>query len=149
MGSVRRAKCIVDKEITELRECSRQALVVLLLATEEAGVLQKKDLPGLQSRAGLHRLVRVGRLHEDHRATTKLLETLGQRVRRILGVGFPLRPPQMRKNDRTRAALEQQLDRWKRRADARVVGDVAIVVERDVEVHAQEGALVPYLRVAQ
>jgi hypothetical protein len=55
----------------------------------------------------------------------------------------------MRKDHRTRAALEQQLDCRKRRTDARVVGDVAIVVERNVEVDAQEGSLPPHLRVAE
>jgi hypothetical protein len=39
------------------------------------------------------------------------------------------------------AALAQPLDRRQRCADARVVGDPPLLVERDVEVHAHEHAL--------
>ena len=52
----------------------------------------------------------------------------------------PLRPAQVRAEDQPRAALEQQLDRGQRRADARVVGDLA-VLERHVEVDPGEHAL--------
>ena len=57
--------------------------------------------------------------------------------RRILA----LRPAEVRADaDRRGAALEQQLERRQRRADARVVGDGA-VLERDVQVGADEDDL--------
>src|SRR4051812_11324330 len=47
----------------------------------------------------------------------------------------------MRREDQPRAALEGVLDRGKRFADTRVVRDLA-VLERDVEVHADEESFV-------
>ena len=52
-----------------------------------------------------------------------------------------LRPPEVRAEDELRrVALEQELERRQRRADPRVVGDAA-VLERHVEVDADEDAL--------
>jgi hypothetical protein len=49
----------------------------------------------------------------------------------------------------TRPAIQQQLDCRQRGTNPRVVRDVAIVVERDVEVDANESSLAPYLRVGE
>ncbi len=79
----------------------------------------------------------------------QLLEAQRHRLQGVLGIGFSLRPSQVRENYGTRAALEQQLYRRQRRANACVVRDVAIVVERDVEVDADERPLAPNLRVGE
>ena len=57
--------------------------------------------------------------------------------RLYFGFDLSLRPAEMRREDHRRALLERVPNRRQRRANARVVGDDA-VLERDVEVHADE-----------
>jgi hypothetical protein len=47
----------------------------------------------------------------------------------------------VREENDARTALTQVLDRGQRRANTGVVADAAIIVERDVEVHSDQGAL--------
>ncbi len=68
----------------------------------------------------------------DSRAATGLSE--------YLGIGLAFRSPEMRRQDDRGALVERVLDRRQRRADARVVGNRA-VLDRHVEVHADEDAL--------
>ena len=62
----------------------------------------------------------------------------GRRLNSAVRLAF--RPAQMAREDDGRALLERVLDRRQRGPDARVVADHA-VLERDVEVHADEDAL--------
>ncbi len=57
------------------------------------------------------------------------------------GSGAPFGRPRWLARDDVRAALGQPLDRRQRGADAEVVGDRAVVVERDVEVGADQDPL--------
>ena len=56
------------------------------------------------------------------------------------GSGFPFGPAEVREQHDARAAVEQRVDRRQRGANARVVGDCALV-ERHVEVDANERPL--------
>src|ERR1700686_1791475 len=144
-----RTERIVHKKIAKLGTPPRQPLVVFFLAAEEARILEEENLSRLEILAGLDRLVRIGRLDEDDFAASQLLEPIRHRLQRVFGIGFPFRPSQVRENYGTRAALEQQLDRRKRGTDARIVGDVAIIVEGNIEVNANESALAAHLRIAE
>ena len=70
--AVRRAERVVHVEVAELRECSRQALVVLLLAAEEARVLEQERPLRIRRVAACTASSGVGRLDEDHRAPQQL-----------------------------------------------------------------------------
>src|ERR1700730_8802820 len=110
---MRGAESIIDKKIPKLGQRSRKPLVVFLFAAQEARVLEEENLSGPEVLAGLERFVRIGRLNEDHRASGELLEPIRYRLQRVLRIGLPLGPSEVRENHWSRAALEQQLDRRK------------------------------------
>ena len=62
---------------------------------------------------------------------------------RELRVGSALGPAQVRGDDDLGAGVGQRLQRRHRRDDAARVGDVAVVVERDVQVRAHQHAAAP------
>src|SRR5438105_10163928 len=140
---------IVHEEITELGERSRKPLVVLLFAAEEAGVLEQKDLAGLEILARLDRFVGIGALNENHRMSAQLLEPFRDRVERVFGVRLSFGTSEMREDHWARSPLEQQLDRRQRSTDARVIGNTSVVIERNVEVDAHQSAPIPYLGVGE
>jgi hypothetical protein len=125
VGAVRRAERVVDEDVAELRVPRRQPLVVLRLAGVEPDVLQEHDV-----RVGGHL---VAQRHERD------AEALGDRPQRQLRVR-PLRPPEVRHEHEPGALAAQLVDRRLRGADAGVVGDRAVVGQRDVEVRADEDA---------
>ena len=137
------AERVVDVEVAELGERARQALVVRLFAAEKARVLEQQDLAVCQVVRRLDALRRC----RCSRRTRPCVPAAARRAaratgsQRILRLRLALRPAEVRQQDDARAAIEQELDRRQRRADARVVGDVPVVVERDVEVDAHERAL--------
>ncbi len=55
----------------------------------------------------------------------------------------------MRKNYGAGFALQQELDRRQRRPDASVIRNIAVFIERHIEVDANERAFAPNLSVAQ
>ena len=124
---MRRAERVVDVEVAAVGELAREALVVRRLARVEARVLE-------------HGTRSSGRSSRSRAATGR------HRVLRAVLLG--LRPAEVRADaDLRRAALEQELERRQRGADARVVGDAA-ALERHVEVGADEHGLPRDLGVA-
>jgi hypothetical protein len=122
--AVRGAERVVDVQVGAARELAGVALVVLRLAGLEAGVLE----------------------HPQPRVGQQLAQPLLDRAQRELRVRA-LRAPEVRAHGHLRrAALEQELERRDRRPDARVVGDAA-VLERYVEIGADEHALARDVRV--
>ena len=116
--AVRRAEGVVHVEVHARRQLARELRVVPGLARVEAGVLE-------------HAHARVGEQLAQARRNGR------DRVRGIR----PLRPSQVRADgDLGGPALEQQLERRQGRPDPRVVRH-APVLERHVEVGAQEHAL--------
>src|SRR6185503_12362052 len=144
---MRRAKRVVDEEISQFGERAREAWIVFLLATEEAGILEQEELAGFATLARFERLVRIGRLDEDDFAPRQLSQPGRHRLQRVLLLRLPLGPPEVRQDDRKRSALEQQLDRRQGCADAGVIRYPAFVIEWNVEIDADEGALAPDLVV--
>src|SRR5690348_16772853 len=124
---MRRSERIVDIYISELGERPRQSLVVLLLATEKACVLEEYDAPAVPG--GLERLVGVGALDEgDVLVRQQLGEAPRDGLEGVLGLRLPLRPPEVREQHDARAVLEQIADGRQRGADARVVPNPPFVV---------------------
>ena len=76
---------------------------------------------------------------ERHRAAEELWSAAATGLRLYFGLTWPFGPSEMRGQNYGGALLERIANRRKRRADARIVGDLA-VFERDVEVDADEHA---------
>ena len=116
VGAVRSTERVVDVGVVAVDELRDECGVVALLPRVEPQVLEQLD-------AG--RELREPRPHGRHRVAV---------------VGLALRPAEVTARGDARAALDEPLDRGQRGADAEVVDDLA-VVERHVEVSAQEHAL--------
>ena len=130
--AVRGPERVVDIHVGQLRVALGQRCVVLGLALEEAHVLDHHDV-------ALGHVVEVGR--ERDLDAEQLTQTLRGGLERELLV-HALRPPEMREQDEPGGPLLAQLLQGRqRRPDACVVGDPAVLVLRDVEVHADEDAL--------
>jgi hypothetical protein len=137
MRAVRGAEGVVDVEVGELGEPLRELRVVLGLAGLEAAVLEQQDI-ALAERLGRGPdLVADDTGRERDVGPQEPREPRGDRRHREAGV-VALGAAEMGDEDERSAALAQKLDCRQRRGDARVVGDAAVVVERDVEVDPDE-----------
>jgi len=132
MRAVRGAEGVVDVDaVGQARERAGELGVVRGLAGLEAHVLQQQRVAVAQ------RARRRLDLVADDTGRQRDAEVLGdgrqrqRRVRRALG------PPEVGDEHEPRARRAQLVERRRRGADARVVGDAA-AVERDVEVDADE-----------
>ena len=127
MRAVRRAERVVHVEVGEARKLPRVGVVVRRLPGPEAGVLEDG-----QGR---------GRVVERDLAVEELREPLGDGPKRVSRIRLAFRAPEVRAEDRSRdGAIEEELDGRERGPDARVVGNRSLL-ERDVEVDADEDAL--------
>jgi hypothetical protein len=116
-------------------------LVLGLLGRLVAHVLQQRDLAVGQGRhGGLRGLADdvAGQLHVD---AEQLAEAGGDGSQRVLGVDLALGAAEVGHDDDAGAGVAQRGQRRERGADAAVVGDVLLSVQRDVEVAADEDPL--------
>ena len=116
-------------------------LVLARLAGVEPDVFKQGDVPVAQARHDrLSRLPhRVG--GEGDRAAEDLTHPANDRSERVLVFGRALGTPEVGAHDDACARLGQGLDGWHRGSDPTVVGDIAISVERNVEIRTDEDAL--------
>jgi hypothetical protein len=130
--AVRRAERVVDVDVGQRGVPLRQLRVVLGLPVEEAHVLDHHDL-------GVRHLIEVRRqLHVD---PEQLAQPAGGRLERELRVAA-LRPPEMgEQHELPRPLLAELAQRRQRSLDPGVVGDLARVVQWNVEVDADENPL--------
>ena len=141
MGAVRGAERVVHVRLAERGQLLAERGIVLLLALVEAQVLHHQHVAVAQRR-GLRAGVVAHRVGGEHHGLAhKLGELLGggtQRERLLEALAG--RTAEMAHEDDARAVVDELLDGGQRRADARVVGDGA-VLHRHVEVDAHEHAL--------
>ncbi len=140
--AVHGAERVVDVDVAELGELLREAVVVLLFFRVEAEVLEQADLAGAQIEDDLLRRVADAVVRHVHFDAEELRERAPHGSSENSGSWPFLRPPEVAREDHARAALDRVLDGRERLADARVVGDRCPSVQRDVEVDAEEDALV-------
>ena len=123
--AVRGPERVVHVQVVSVGEAAGGLRVVLRLSGVEAGVLE----------------------HGDPRIREQLAEPVRDRVHRERRIGA-LRPAEMGADrDLRRVPVEQKAERRERGPDPRVVRDLA-VLERDVEVGADEDALARDVRLA-
>ena len=147
VGAMRRAESIVHVVVAELGKLPGEIRIVGFLLGMEAEVLQQQRLPTLQLVGHLLRLHAnaVGRKSHVLAAPQNVVEQnaqpLGHRLHAHLGIGLALGTSQVRRQNEPRAMAQRVLNAGQRLADAGVIHHAA-VVERDVEIHAHEDALV-------
>ena len=138
VSAVSRPEGVVHVDLGQGGQAGGQLWVVGGLPRLEAAVLQQHDVPG---RIALDQPPHLR--PRDARSEVNVHLEQGCQPRRQQGHGqlrlAVLRAPEMRDQDRHRAAFAQQLDRRQRRPDPGVVGHEA-VVQGDVEVDAYEDA---------
>jgi len=143
-----RAEGVVDVGVTERGEPFREVDVVLFFLGVEAQVLEQHHAAGRLTRDGALGWWSDAVFGERHIAGEQLLQTNRHRPQAHLRIGLALRPSQVRRqNDAARAHVQRIFDCRDRLAYPRVVADDPLL-ERDVEVHADEDALVLQIEVA-
>ena len=137
--TMRRAEGVVHVRVERGGEGLRERRIVALLLGMEADILQQERLAEGRGADLLGDLVADAVRGEGDAVSEELREALGDRrkAERIVGA---LRAAQMRADPDHRPAVQERAHRGKRRADARVVRDAA-VLDRDVQVRAEEHAL--------
>jgi len=140
VGPVDGPEGIVDVDVGHVGQRLRELRIVCLLLRVEAEVLQQEHVPRpeLVDR-GHHARAQCVTGH-PHRTAEQLAEPVSDRLQAQRVVHLSLRPAQVAGQDHAGPLLQQVDQRGQTGADARVIGDLAIV-QRDVEIGAQEHAL--------
>ncbi len=154
VGPMRGAEGVVHVVIREFRKLLGKLFVIGLFLGMEAQVLQQQGLALFQLAGhllGLHPDA-IG-AEADVFAASQLLvqhhaQALGHRPQAELGSGLALGTAQVRRQDEPCAVAQRVLDGGQGLADARVVGDPAAIIQRDIEVHAHEDAMVAEREIA-
>ena len=137
---MRGAEGVVDVDIAQSGHFLRELVAVLLLAFVDPAVFEQHELPWLQirvPRAAVHPVS-----DERNVDPEQFRKTAADRRQRIRGLPFAFgRAAQVRRHHHRRPPRQRVRDRGHRRAYPRVVGDVAGIVLRDVQVRADEYAL--------
>src|SRR5688572_12728862 len=141
MRAVRSAERIIHENVAQLRKRTRERWIVCFFTREEPRVLEQQELARRQCARCFLRFVRIRRLDEMNLLLDQMFEAFRDRLQRILRVGLALGPSEVRQDDRACAAIEQHSKSRQRSAYTRVVRDLEILIERNVEVCAQECAL--------
>ena len=142
LGAVGGAEGVVHVDITERRHFLRERVAVLFFADIDAAVFQQHHIAPRH----VDTVQPIG--DQWYRATQQLAHPFCYRRERIFGFERALGgAAQMRGHHHRRAIFQRELNCRHRGANAGVVGDVAGVVLRHVQVGADEDALVPDVEI--
>ena len=145
---MRRRKGVVDVEISQRRETSREGGIVPLLFGVKAYVFEQQDLTVVQLRdRSLRNFTDAIAGKRDVRAEA-LRERPCDRRERERRIRLSIGPPEMGENDRLRAVLREPAQRRQRGVDPCVVADLS-VGKRYVEVFADDHAFIANVEVLQ
>ena len=141
VGPVARAEGVVDEDVDVLGELLGEFRVVLLLLLVEPDVLEEKRFALAQGVLQPPDLVAddVGG-HNDF-VRDEIGQPLRGRAEAHRRIDLALGPAEVGGDDEAGAVIEEPDDRRQRGADARVVADPALFVQRDVEIDAEEDEL--------
>ena len=119
-------------------EASGEGGVVFLLFRTEADVFQQHDLARLQGRGHSLGLGAGDVLCQRHRQLEELLQPAGHGLQAQLGVDLALGTAQMGAQDHGSILFQQIADGGQRAADADIIGDLSVVIQRNIEVAANK-----------
>jgi hypothetical protein len=152
MRPMRRAKGVVHVEIAQLRERFGERRIVCFFARMEANVLQQCDIALVHVRDDLFRDLPDRVVAERDRMIDERVQIIADRPQRIFLDRLPLRPPEMRHQDRLRAIFAEVIDGRQTFTDASVIGDGALATPffgGNVEIDPDQQALALHLEITQ
>ena len=135
------AEGVVDVDLSHVGHSLCQSCVILGLALLETNVLEQDSVTRLNLGSQLLCVLAYNVLCELDLLTEQLGQALCNRSQRVLHVDLALRAAQMRAQDDCCVVAQQVVDGLERCADALVIGDVAVLVLRNVEVAANDNLL--------
>ncbi len=133
---------VVDIDIGERGERPRKRVVVFLLARVKTEVFQEEHVARLHPGHQFLYLRPDAIRREDDFFAQETLEPSGDRCEAVARVRFALRAAQVGAQDDLGPLIHGTVDGGQRGADPGIVGDLMVVVERDVEVSPDDDALV-------
>ena len=136
---MRGAKRVVYKYVAQGGQLARQRFGIFFLADIEAAVFKQHHLARFDADATctIHPI-----RHQGHVAFHDLAKTLRDGGQRILRLEFAFhRPTQMGGDHDGSTRIQRHLDARHRRPDARVFSDVAVGVERHVQISTDKNTL--------
>ena len=143
-GAVCRAERIIGVDVTQSRHLSGKFVIVFLLALIDAAVFQKHQI----ARRDIHAFDPV--CQQWNVSLHQFSHALGDWRQRILRLEFAFhRSAEVRGHHDGGTLIERKLNRRDRGANSGVVGDVARIVLRHIQIGANENALVLQVKVSQ
>src|SRR5689334_5018648 len=141
MGPMGGPERVIDIDVAERGERFAKRLVVLLFAIVEAKIFKQHDVAGLH----LGDEIFYGRAdtvrRKDHFLAEKAAQPFGNRSQAEFGIELAFRAAKVRTEDGFAAVVDDAVDGGKSRTDAGVVGDLQRIVQRYVEIGADDDPL--------
>ena len=138
---------VVDVDVGQRGQRLRELVVVLLLAEMEPEVLQQEHVTRLHP-VHQHLGLRADAvLREEDFFAQQALEAARDRRQTQARVHFPVGAPQVGAQDHPRAFVHRVVDGREGASDAGIVRDMAALIQRHVEVRADDDALSPERQV--
>ena len=147
MRAVRSAERVVDEDVRHIGKRLGQRGIVLGLALLKADVLEQDRLAGLDLGSQALCILADNVLRQLDFLAEQLAQALSNRRKRVLHVNLALRTAEVRAKDNCCIVIQQVLDGLERRADALVVGDIAVFILRHVEVAADDNLLARHVDI--
>src|SRR5450631_42519 len=142
MRAVRGAEGVVHVHVALRGKLTHEGFVVLLFLVMKAQVFEQDQLTGAQIADHLLGGVPDAIIGQENVLPEQLAQAERGGLQTEGGVVFALRSPEMGAEDHARAGGDRFLDRRQRSDDALVVRDRSRLVQRHVEIDANEHALI-------
>jgi len=135
-----------EEAIAKRGELLREGLVIFFFFGVEADIFEQQDVAIFQRFARGFGIGADTVIRKIHVFAQQLFEFFCCRLQGVFCIASALGPAEMRRQDKAGAFLDRQAKRRERLANARIVGDYA-VLERDVEINAQKNTLAAEIQV--
>ena len=142
VGAVGGAKGVVDIDVAEFSQFFGEGLVTFFLFLMKPQIFEKEDVPGLQRSGGFCRGLTDTVGGEGDGCAEELLEARNKVFEGIFFGGSILGTAEVGHQDDAAAVVKDLLYGRDGGADAGVVGDLVLVVKRNVEVDPDEGLFI-------
>ena len=149
MSAMGGAEGIIHKNIAEFSQFFREGLVAFFLLFVEPEILQEKDLAGLEGRSFFDGFLADTVISKIHMDAEELLQMGKQVFEGIFVGGAIFWSAEMAHQDDAAAVFEDLFNGWDGGSDTGVIGDLELVVERDIEIDPDKGFFICKAVVAE
>ena len=141
VGAVSGTESVVDENISQRSQSLGKLGIIGFFLGAETDVFQQHDLAGLDA-VGHHLSDGADDVGGDgHLDVQELFQRGGNGLQAHLGIDLALGAAQMGAQDDGGIVLQQITDGGQSAADADIIGDLAVLIQRHVEIAAQEDFL--------